>query len=161
MPNQGEGFNAAQIPRILNSNHFVVATNSINQNLTNGAFTVINFDTISTQHNGNQGIPIFSIATQVFTIRSHGIYWLGLSVALAASVVGIRELGIRKNTLTVASLDDNPINLIHQMTYATVVECQVGDTIDFVAFQNSGGLLALTAASNSPLAQILELFRLP
>lgn len=120
------------------------------QTIATGGFAAISFDTevFDTNNFWVVGSPT------IFTIGLEGIYSIGGCIKWAANVTGTRELAIRKNGTTILNLDDQFVDANNGGTFTpwqTVTynaRLSVGDSLELLARQESGGNLNVTAEAD-------------
>lgn len=127
-----------------------------NQSIATGAtFAPITFDTEIFDQGGNFWVVG---APTIFTIPLAGLYLFGGCGLWAANATGTRELGIRLNGTTIVNVNDQPVESIHGGTFTpnSHVTGQsrlgIGDTLELVARQESGGPLNLTAEADESIS---------
>tara|TARA_R110000868_G_scaffold11064_3_gene54330 strand:- start:1072 stop:1572 length:501 start_codon:yes stop_codon:yes gene_type:complete len=124
-------------------------TNSANISLTNNLATAVTFDT-ETHDTG--GMHSTSSNTSRITIPTggSGMYLIGAGIEFAANATGTRDVNLRINGTTIIASSrataTSATSATRLMTN-TIYPLNAGDYVEIMAFQNSGGALNITAAS--------------
>jgi hypothetical protein len=124
--------------------------NSATQNVTNGTFTALNFDTedwdSGSMHSGGNPSRI--------TFPTAGKYVVVGMTGFSASAAGRRILDVRDGSGTTHGRGETTPNPTPGQTFASVsaiVDGGAGTYVELVAWQNSGGTLTtITGASHTP-----------
>ncbi len=112
-----------------------------------GSFVAITFDT---ERYDTDTMHSTATNTDRITFTTAGLYTVGGSVAFAADVDGIRGIRVRLNGTTelCSQLVINSGASTVELTVETTYKFAAADYVQLVAFQTSGGTLALTATGN-------------
>jgi len=117
--------------------------NSANQNTSTATYTLLNFDS---EYFDTDGFHSTTTNSSRMTIPSGkaGKYLVSGVCAWASNATGLRIVELRKNAGILTYFNTYPFtgdNVVVTMSF--IVDCAVGDYLDFRAYQSSGGTLAV------------------
>lgn len=120
---------------------------SVDQTLGSSVSTALAFDS---ERYDNGGLHSTTSNNSRLTAQKDGTYLITGHVAFAANASGVRVVGIRKNpTLFIAQTERAPVGGdTDKFSVTTVYHLAASDYVELVAYQNSGGDLAVQAAGN-------------
>ena len=132
--------------KTVGSSTLAVGTRTANQSIANNTNTVITFGSVT-----NSDYVTGVAGTGVFTIKESGIYSLQGGYNFAYSATGDRSSWISINAAiqldTIAQFTATAVGASStRYLMATQFELAAGDTVEFYAYQNSGGALNLARA---------------
>jgi hypothetical protein len=132
--------------KTVGSSTLAVGTRTTNQSIANNTSTVITFGSVT-----NSDYVTGVAGTGVFTIKESGIYSLQGGYAFAYNATGERSSWVAINaaiqTTTLAQFTATAAGTSStRYLMATQFELVAGDTVEFYAYQSSGGALNLSIA---------------
>lgn len=146
--------NFLQLPSGQTSAWHVRVTNSATVSIPTGGFgTPITFDT-ERWDNPNNDQHSTASNTDRLTCAAPGLYDIGGGVGWTANATGRRSLWIAVTSggvTTIIALDERPnlgVSFVVPQLVSTQYRLAVGDFVQLVAFQTSGGALTLTKQAN-------------
>lgn len=135
--------------------HYVSLTRGAGQSINDSTETAITWTTQTVLT--NTGMHSLVSNPERVTIVEDGIYLIVGRLNWAGSAVGDRYTGIRKNGTTIISQTRLAAGAAGVKTIEAVSMpyLEVGDYIELVAFQSSGGALSTTVANAGPELQVI------
>lgn len=125
--------------------------NDVNISITNTTLTAL---TYNSERFDDGGLHSTSANTSRLTASVTGLWQIGTHALFAANATGVRQVKLRVNAATDIAIDtavnagagdDTTVNL------TTLYRLAVGDYVETIVWQNSGGALNVkTSASSSP-----------
>jgi len=121
--------------------------NSADLSINNDSFTVLTFDS-ERYDRGN--LHSTSSLTSRLTAARAGIYPITGHIRFAGNAAGVRYLGVLLNGATVIAQQGalNAAGSADILSVSTLYYLNAGDYVELQAYQNSGGLLSVTATGN-------------
>jgi hypothetical protein len=131
---------------------------------TSGAWEAISFS-VATWDSVPDGLSVhWAAGTPTrLTCRVAGVYHLVASLEFAASATGQRGVTIRLNGTTyqnVHQVDAAAAN-VTSLTVSAAIKLAVGDYVEMLGFQNSGGALNMDVLSGAPSLAMTLAARIP
>uniref|UniRef100_UPI002ADE41EC hypothetical protein n=1 Tax=Bellilinea sp. TaxID=2838785 RepID=UPI002ADE41EC len=134
------------------------------QSIPNNAWTAISFTQALTDQRPSGISAQWSSGTPTrITCQIAGSYYIYGNVLFSANTTGARMVGIRRNGTTILAVTTaNPVGggLATILNLSVKLDLVVGDYIELMVFQNSGGNLNITYDSANPHSNVLAITRL-
>ena len=129
----------AEVAKGLTEQPIAIVKNNASQSLISGSTTALTFATITKDNRGQ----FDSTSPTRITIRETGLYTIHGNARFAINSTGRRTLQIRKGGSTIiASVQGGAIaTYATDLSVSTIAQLAVGDYIELVAIQESGGAL--------------------